>query len=122
LPPRRLTFEDVRTIGHTIPGVGEGTAYGSPALTANGRMFACVPTNKQAEPNSLMVRVSVADREEMLAAAPDVYYLKPHYEPYPAILVRLSKIRRDALTDLLKMSVRFIAPRPSQARKRKSPR
>jgi hypothetical protein len=122
MPPRKLTFEDVRAIGRTLPGVDEGTAYGSPALTTNGKMFACVPTNKQAEPNSLMVRVSMPDREEMLAAAPEVYYLKPHYEPYPAILVRLSRIRRDALTDLLAMSVRFLTPRPRQPRRKRASR
>ena len=43
----------------------------------------------------------IEERDELVAEQPDVYYLKPHYEPYPCILVRLAKVHRDALKDLL---------------------
>ena len=67
-------------MGLALPDVEAGTAYGSPALKLHGQLLACVPTNKAAEPNSVVVRIDVAQRDEMLAAEPDVYYLKPHYE------------------------------------------
>jgi hypothetical protein len=45
---RPLTFDTVREIGRTLPGVEDGTAYGSPALKIDGQMLACmaVPTEK----------------------------------------------------------------------------
>lgn len=65
-------------------------------------MFACVAINKQAEPNTLMIRLSsVEEREALIAEQPEVYYLKPHYEPYPCVLVRLGRVHADALRDLL---------------------
>jgi hypothetical protein len=108
MPPRKVTFDTVRKIGLAMPEVEESTAYGSPALKVKGRMFACIAINKAAEPDSLVVRVPFARRDEMIAAEPSVYYLKDHYEPYPAVLVRLSRIHPDALKDLLHLSVRFV--------------
>jgi hypothetical protein len=37
------------------------------------------PANRSAEPASLVVRVDFDDRAELLAAAPDVYYVTDHY-------------------------------------------
>jgi len=99
--PAGLTFNDVRKIGATLDGVDVGTAYDSPCLRVNKKMIACIAINKQAEPNSLMIRMPVDQRDALIAEAPDVYYLKPHYENYPCVLVRLAKVHRDALRDLL---------------------
>lgn len=106
---RRLTFSDVREIGLQLPGAEEGTAYGSPALKVNGQMFACIPTHKSAEPHSLAVRIPFDQRDDLVAAEPDTYYLTPHYEDYPAVLVRLSKVHVDALRDILLMAHAFVA-------------
>ncbi len=51
----------------------------------------------------MVVCMPIADRDELIAADPKTYYLKPHYEAYPCVLVRLSKIEPDALRDLLRM-------------------
>jgi hypothetical protein len=49
----------------------------------------------------------------MLTEAPDVYYVTDHYVPYPMVMVRMSRINRDALKGrLLKAGWRFvIAPK-----------
>jgi hypothetical protein len=106
-----------------LPGVEEGRAYGSPALKVRGKLLACIPTHGSAEPDSLVVRVAFDDRAELLAAAPDVYYVTDHYIGYSAVLVRLSKINRDVLRDLLAMAYKFVmakaAPRsPSRKHRR----
>lgn len=95
-------FGTVRRLTRDLDGVEETTAYGSPCLKVNGRMFACIAINKQAEPNTLMIRMPSFDqRDELIAEQPEVYYLKPHYEPYPCVLVRLGRVDADALRDLL---------------------
>ena len=99
---RGITFDTIREIGKQLPGTEVGTAYGSPALKVNGRMYAAIAINKEAEPNSLVVFLADFDQREVLIAEdPDTYYVKPHYEPHPVVLVRLSRVTRDALTGLL---------------------
>jgi hypothetical protein len=72
-------------------------------------MFACVPSHRSAEPDSLAVRIDFDQRDELIAAEPDTYYLKEHYVGYPCVLVRLSRIRHDALKDLLLIAWRFVS-------------
>ena len=95
-----IDFDAVRKIGLALPVVEASTAYGSPALKVRGKLLACVPTHHSAEPGSLMVRVDFDDRAELLAAAPDVYYVTDHYLGYSAVLVRLSRVTPAVLRDL----------------------
>ena len=116
-----VNFDIVRDIGLKLPGVQEGTAYGARALKVQGHLLACIPSNRSAEPDSLVVRVDSDDRTELLAAAPDVYYVTDHYVGYSAVLVRLSLITPDALRDLLGMAHKFVTRKASlrvSARKR----
>jgi hypothetical protein len=118
-PKKKITFDTVREMGLALPDVEEGTAYGAPALKVGGSMFACVPTHKSAEPDSLAVRIDFDQRDEMLAADSKTYYLKDHYVGYPCILVRLNRVHPDALRDLLSAGRRFVL---SRTKRRASPR
>ena len=109
-------FEPIRKIGLTLPNVELGTAYGAPALKVQGQMFACMTTHKSSEPGSLAIRMSFDDRDLLIASDPDVYYLTPHYEPYPCVVVRLSRVPKDALKDLLWMGLRFVSAKQHKAR------
>jgi hypothetical protein len=40
-------------------------------------------------------------KEALLASAPDVYFTTPHFNGYPAVLVRLKRIRVAELEELL---------------------
>jgi hypothetical protein len=104
----KIDFDTVRKIGLALPGVEDGTAYGNLALKAHGKLLACVPTHRSAEPGSLVVKVDLEDRAELLAAAPDVYYVTEHYVGYPTVLVRLSRVNADVLRDLLGMAYKFV--------------
>ncbi len=103
-----ITFDTVREIGLALPGVEESTAYGSPALKIHGTVLACMAINRSAEPGSLGVWVDFDDRAELLEADPDVYYVTDHYASYNVVLVRLSRVRRDVLRDLLGMAHKFV--------------
>ncbi len=119
----KINLDTVRSIGLELPGVEASTAYGNLALKARGKLLACVPTNRSAEPGSLVVKVDLNDRAQLLAEAPDVYYVTEHYVGYPTVLVRLSRVDADVLRDLLRMAYRFVtrkaAPRPPARKRRK---
>jgi hypothetical protein len=119
-----LTFDAVREIGLKLPNTEEGTAWGTPVLRVNGTILTGIPIHKSAEPNSLMFRVDFADRDLLIAEQPDVYYTAAHYENYPCVLVRLPRINRDALEDLLRMAYRYVSSQPkkrSRITKRRRP-
>src|SRR5215813_6148054 len=95
--PRGLTFKSVESIGRTLPDVELTTTWGKPTLKVRGRMFVCIASHSSAEPNTLVVMMDFADRDALIEEAPDVYYLKEHYQNYPCVLVRLSRVGKDAL-------------------------
>ena len=105
--PKPAAFSRVSRLGLRLDEVEIGTSYGSPALKVRGRMFACIPTHRTAESGSLAVRMSLVERDLRLQAQPDVYYLKPHYEPYPMILARLGKLSDEELAELLEVGWLF---------------
>ena len=116
---KKITFDTVREIALTLPGVEAGTSWGAMAVKVGGQMFACAAINKQAEPNTLVVRMDFDQRDELIAADPDTYYLKDHYVGYPCVLVRLSRIQPDALRDLLLMGWRYVSARTRRTRPRR---
>jgi hypothetical protein len=68
-----------------------------------------MPVKKSVEPDTLAIRIDFERRAELLAEAPEVYYLIDHYRDYPAVLVRLPLIDSDALRDLLHGAWQFIS-------------
>jgi hypothetical protein len=123
MPRTKVTFDIVREIGLALPDVEDSTMYGQLALKVRGKLLTCLPINKSAEPDSLMVRIDLEQRAGLLAEAPETYYVTDHYRDYPAVLVRLSRIPVDQLRDLLGASWRYVTGgiKPP-ARKKKKPR
>src|SRR5215469_12276568 len=118
-----LNFNTVRTLGHSLPDVVDGTAYGSPAVKLGGKLLACVPVNKSAEANSIAVRIDLEQRAELLRERPETYYITDHYASDPIVLVRLAKITRADLKELLRDACRFVSSSsPKAAGRTRRPR
>jgi hypothetical protein len=121
--PRDSSFTTVESIGRTLPDVELTTTWGQPTLKVRGKMFVCIASHKSAEPNTLVVMMDFADRDALVEDDPATYYLKAHYLNYPCVLVRLPRVRADALRDLVIGAHRFISAttvrkKPSGARRR----
>lgn len=102
------SFETVRTLGLTLPGVEAATKYdGSPLLKVGGCFMAGLATHRSAEPDTLVVRAGLEEREWLIEDAPETYYLTDYYRSYPLVLVRLSRIDPGALRDVLSVSWRL---------------
>jgi len=104
---KTVTFETVRQIAQTLPGAEESTSYRTPAFKVKGKLFARLHQDGE----SLVIGVDFEEREEMMSAAPDKFYITDHYLNYPWMLVRMSKVRPDELRDLLIGSWRRAAPK-----------
>ena len=101
-------FEIVKTVGLSLPEVEAMTNWaGLPVLRARGCFMASLASHRSVEPDTLVVRCALDDRERFLEDAPDTYYVTDYYRPYPVVLVRLSHLDRDALRDLLSISWRM---------------
>jgi len=93
-----MTFDAVRKMAMALDDVEEGTSYGTPAFKVHGALFARLRDDLGA----LVVRMSIEDRQELMAADPETYFITDHYLEYPWILVRLSRAKPDAMRDLLR--------------------
>jgi len=91
-----------------LPGVQESLGAWGRAFKVRGKLLACKAVNRSAEAGTLAVRIDFAHRARLIAADPRVFYLTAHYESYPMILVRVSGISREALSELLEKSWAFV--------------
>jgi hypothetical protein len=101
-----LTFDTVRDIALALPGMEEGTAYGTPAFRVGKKFIARLHPDGE----SLVLKVDPEAREVLTRAEPETFYFTEHYAGYPEyLLVRMSKVRRDVLAKLLEESWRMSA-------------
>ncbi|MFI5283319.1 MAG: MmcQ/YjbR family DNA-binding protein [Candidatus Dormibacterales bacterium] len=108
-----MKFEAVRDIALMLPGVEESTSYGTPSFKVRKKFLA-----RLREEDVLVVMIDLADKEFLIRSQPAVYFSTPHYDGYPAVLVRLSKVKRPEITRLLAASHRFVTPARSAAARR----
>jgi hypothetical protein len=120
--PRGCSFKTVESIARALPDVEVTTTWGKPALKVRGKMFVCLASHRSAEPNTLVVMMDFADRDAVLEDDPDTCYLKDHYVNYPCVLVRLSRVRADALRDFVTGAYRFVSARAARKRAGRSRR
>lgn len=99
------TFGDVREIALRLPGVEDGTSYGTPALKVGGKLIARVHQNM----DCLVLRTDFMGREILMQSAPDTFFITDHYRDYPWILVRFAVIDKGALPDLIERAWRLVA-------------
>ncbi len=102
------TWEDVIAIGSRFPGVEVGKSWGTPALKVKDKFLCRMRTN----PDALVLRViHMGEREALLQGDPDTFFITPHYDGYPAVLVRLDRVDPTELAELLEDAWRTQAPK-----------
>ena len=101
------------------PDVHAGSKYdGSPLLTCRGCFMAGMAMHPSAEPDTLVARVDADARPWLLDEAAETYYVTDHYQRHPVVLVRLPRIDRAALSDLLAMARRATLLKAPRSRRR----
>jgi hypothetical protein len=114
------TFDTVRKIMMKFPGVEEGTSYGTPAFRVKGKFIL-----RQREDGDLAVKIGFDNAEMLMSANPTIFYTTDHYRGYPTVLIRMSKVTKQQLADVLEMAWRANAPRsagrPGRSRRASRP-
>ena len=104
---RGTSWAGVCKLALRLPGVTEGTSYGTPALHVCRRFLARLKEDGE----TMAIKMDFADREVLLQMAPRIFFLTDHYRPYPAILVRLAKAPAGLVAQVLEQAWRFQAPK-----------
>ncbi|MDQ3958541.1 MAG: MmcQ/YjbR family DNA-binding protein [Actinomycetota bacterium] len=100
------TWDTVLSLGKELPGAEESTWFRTPSLKVGKRSFV-----RLREEDVIVVLVDLEEKEVFLDTEPDVFFTTPHYDGYPAVLVRLSAIEPDELREVLIESWRRVAPK-----------
>lgn len=122
IAPRRLTvraavrispaltraYRRYLKIALRLPGAAESTSYGTPAVKVLDKLLSRWRTEAE---GALAIRCDFLDRQILLQADPEAFFLTDHYRDYPMVLVRLERIGAAALTDLTRRSWRRVAPK-----------
>jgi len=95
-PP--VTFDTVRRIGLSLPGVVESTSFGTPALKVKKKLF----VRMWEDGETMVLKTTFEEREELIAADPETYFITDHYLNYEWVLVNLNRVNEEALSDLLR--------------------
>jgi hypothetical protein len=102
-----MNYDEVRAIAMTLPGVNEHLAFGRPTLRVSKKFLACIA---KIDEDTLCLKMPDAmQRDVLLSAKPDVFYMHAHYADFGAILIRLPKIDPAELRDLIEDSWRMLA-------------
>jgi hypothetical protein len=110
-------FAIVRSLGLALPDVTAATRYdGAPVLKRGGAFMAALAMDPSAEPDTLVVRCAAEERQYLLDEAPDTYYVTDCHRKHPVVLVRLARIDRAALREVLTMSWRLTAAKAKRRR------
>jgi hypothetical protein len=111
------TWDDACAILRELPGVEIAAPGGERVARVKGTRLAFVAENERSRPprfgtdEVLAVRTEYPTRAALVAEDPDRYAVTPHYETYPAVLVRLQALSVEELRELLTDGWRLIAPK-----------
>lgn len=110
---KRTGLSRVRAIAAKLDDTEEGTTFGFPAFKVRGKTFAWFPKKREVEPGSLGVRMSILERDDLVAKEPAIYYVTPHYRDCTSVLVRVDLLADQSLRDLLESSYESSLPTKS---------
>jgi hypothetical protein len=106
------TWEDVRRIALALPATSERTSWGSASWRVKDKGFVWERPLGKADraalgddaPDGPILGVRVADvgvKEALIADDPAVFFTIPHFDGYPAVLVRLDRIDVEELEEVV---------------------
>jgi hypothetical protein len=113
LPPRSRAGSAVPTaykrylrIALKLPGSEESTSYGTPSVKVKGKLLSRLRTEAE---GGLALRCDFLDRQILLQADPEAFFITDHYRDHPMVLIRLDKLGEAELADVVVRAWRMVA-------------
>ena len=107
MPARKLALSAIRRVALALPGVAEGTSYGTPAFRFKGKLIARL----HQDGSSIMFKLGFEAREHLMRADPRTFFITEHYRNYPSVLARLDRLSAADLRGLLTRAIETAAAR-----------
>ena len=106
------TWRDVRRIALALPGTSEVSSRETPAWVVDDKFFIWDRPLRKSDLAALGPKAPTGPilgvrtdglemKDALLARKPSVYFTTPHFDGYPAVLVRLNKIALTELKDVI---------------------
>jgi hypothetical protein len=105
MPLIDLTYwNTIQQLMSVFPGTEESTSYGTPAFKVKKKLLL------RLKEDGITLVIHTDDRDIWLDDDPNVFFVTEHYFNYPFVLVRLDKIKKTKLREIITQSWKEIAP------------
>ncbi|NIJ08326.1 hypothetical protein FHS31_001943 [Sphingomonas vulcanisoli] len=110
-----MTFEEAMAYALSLEGTERSTHYGDPAVKANGH--AILAPGREA--GSFCLLIDMDTKLMLMETDPETYWQTPHYDGWPAVLVREDTGDPDRVRAMIdRARDRALAKKPPRPRKR----
>jgi hypothetical protein len=113
------SFEEAVAFALTLPGTELSASYGKPAVKVNGRAF--LYTGHE-QGSSFGVAIDMDSVEILKETDPETFWQSPHYEGWPAVLIRFDSPDPERVRSVILRSRDWTAakppPKPRKPRKK----
>ena len=99
-------FAKVVAIAEQLPGVNESRSYGTPSIKVKRKFMARLRSEAE---GGLAIHCDLMEREMLLQAAPETFYITPHYADYPMVLINLETVLWEAMPGIIERAWRMAA-------------
>ena len=103
------SWDEAVAFALTLPGTELSTSYGKPAVKVNGRAFLYV--GREAE-SSFGVAIDLDTVELLKETDPATFWQSPHYEGWPAVLIRFDSPDPGRVREVVERSHAWTAAKP----------
>ncbi len=105
-----MTFAQVRKMALEMEGVEDAKSYGTAAFKVRGSLMARLKEDGE----TLVLATTFEERDGLMAEERETYFITDHYLDYPWVLVRLKKVKPEAMRELLARAWRLAKERKNQ--------
>jgi len=111
------SWDEAVAFALSLPGTELSTSYGKPAVKVNGRAF--LYTGHESK-SSFGIAIDLDTVEMLKETDPDTFWQPPHYEGWPAVLIRYDSADPERVRAMIERSHAWTAakPRPKPRKKK----
>lgn len=112
------SWAEVFDFARSLPGAEEGSYYGYPSIKASSNGRAVVTPSREAD--SFVLHVDQERKAMLLDIDPDRFWQTPHFERWPALLVRYGPDEDGLVAGWIERALELAAERPKPRPRKKT--